>query len=158
MNYTLLIEFIALTLVNVILQTMRSLCTIKAGKFTASLVNAVCYGVYTVVIVYTMCELPLAAKVLITAACNFAGVFIVKLVEEHLRKDRLWKIEGTVLNEFAYAAHQELRDCAIPHNYVEAGPWAIFNCYCATQDESIITKKILDMFDAKYFVAESKVL
>ena len=53
----LLILFIALNIINVILQTVRSICTIKCSKLVASLVNALTYGLYTIVLVYTMCDL-----------------------------------------------------------------------------------------------------
>ena len=51
MNITLLITFIVLSIVNVILQTVKSIVTVKCGKFSASIVNAVAFGLYTVVTV-----------------------------------------------------------------------------------------------------------
>ena len=59
MNTELLIIFIALNIVNVIIQTVKSLATVKCGKTVAAVVNAVAYGLYTVVVVYTVCDLPL---------------------------------------------------------------------------------------------------
>ena len=59
MNTKLLILFIALNIVNVIIQTVKSLATVKCGKTVAAIVNAVAYGLYTVVVVYTVCDLPL---------------------------------------------------------------------------------------------------
>jgi len=44
MNTTLILTFIILNIVNVILQTCKSLATVKCGKFGAALVNAVAYG------------------------------------------------------------------------------------------------------------------
>lgn len=46
----MLLIFIALTILNVIIQTIKSIATIKCGKTVASLVNAVAYGLYTYVI------------------------------------------------------------------------------------------------------------
>ena len=51
MNITLLITFIVLSIVNVILQTVKSIVTVKCGKFSASIVNAVAFGLYTIVTV-----------------------------------------------------------------------------------------------------------
>ena len=48
----LLIIFIVLNIVNVIVQTFKSLATVKCGKTVASVVNAVAFGIYTVVLVY----------------------------------------------------------------------------------------------------------
>ena len=59
MNTELLIIFIVLNIVNVIIQTVKSLATVKCGKTVAAIVNAVAYGLYTVVVVYTVCDLPL---------------------------------------------------------------------------------------------------
>ena len=79
----LLILFIVLNAINVVIQTIKSLCTINCGKTVAALVNALAYGFYTVVVVYMVCDLPLLWKVLIVGACNFVGVFLVKRSEEH---------------------------------------------------------------------------
>ena len=49
----LLIIFIILNIFNVILQTVKSICTVKCGKTVAAIVNAVAFGLYTVVIVFT---------------------------------------------------------------------------------------------------------
>lgn len=46
--------FIILQLVNVILSTIKSICTIKCGKFIAALMNAVYFGFYTVIMIYTV--------------------------------------------------------------------------------------------------------
>ena len=91
----LLILFIVMNVVNVIIQTVKSIATIKCGKFVAAIVNAIAYGLYTYIVVLTMCELPLLYKCLIVAAANFVGVYVVKFVEEKARKDKLWKIEAT---------------------------------------------------------------
>ena len=44
MDYQLLIIFIVLNIVNVIIQTVKSIATIKCGKTAAAFVNAVAYG------------------------------------------------------------------------------------------------------------------
>lgn len=91
MNEKLFITFVILNIVNVIIQTVKSLATVKCGKTIASIVNAVAYGLYTVVVVYTVCDLPLWLKVVVVGLANLVGVFVVKLVEEKSRKDKLWK-------------------------------------------------------------------
>ena len=78
----LLIIFIVLNIFNVILQTVKSICTVKCGKTVAAIVNAVAFGLYTVVIVYTNADLPLIQKVLVVALSNLIGVYVVKWVEE----------------------------------------------------------------------------
>lgn len=159
MNYELLLVFIALNIANVIIQTVKSLATVKCEKGVASLVNAVAYGLYTVVVVYTVCDLPLWLKVVVVSLCNLVGVFVVKWCEEKARKDKLWKVEATVPFYETDHLHAELKDELIDHNYVEnVGNWSIFNIYCPTQEQSRIAKQILNKHQAKYFVSESKTL
>jgi uncharacterized protein YebE (UPF0316 family) len=159
MDTNLLILFILLNVANVIIQTVKSLATIKCGKGMAALVNAVAYGLYTVVLVYTVCDLPLMLKVAVVAACNLIGVFIVKWGEEKSRKAKLWKVEATVYDTYTDSLHNDLNNVSIPHNYITGiGKYTVFNIYCETQKESKIAKEILDFNKAKYFVSESKTL
>ena len=84
-------------MINVVLSTIKSIATVKGGKFIASLMNALTYGFYSYVIILTTADgLSVGAKMLITAACNFIGVYLVKYFEDKLRKDRLWQITATV--------------------------------------------------------------
>ena len=154
----LLILFIVMNGLNVIIQTVKSICTIKCGKVVAAIVNAVAYGLYTIVLVYTMCDLPLMWKASIVALCNFIGVYVVKLIEEKARKDKLWKVEMTLPPEHAEKVHAMLQLVGVPHNYINIEKYVLFNCYCATQAESARVKTIANDFEAKYFVSESKTL
>ena len=159
MDTNLLILFILLNVANVIIQTVKSLATIKCGKGMAALVNAIAYGLYTVVLVYTVCDLPLMLKVGVVAACNLVGVFVVKWGEEKSRKAKLWKVEATVYDVYTESLHNDLNKADIPHNYInDIGKYTVFNIYCETQRESKIAKDILDWNKAKYFVSESKTL
>jgi uncharacterized protein YebE (UPF0316 family) len=159
MDTNLLILFILLNVANVIIQTVKSLATIKCGKGMAALVNAIAYGLYTVVLVYTVCDLPLMLKVAVVAACNLVGVFVVKWGEEKSRKAKLWKVEATVPFERYESLDYDLTNHFIEHNYILLGEkYAVFNIYCPTQEQSKFAKKILDGHKAKYFVSETKIL
>lgn len=150
----LLVIFVLLSIVNVIFSTIKSIVTIKGGAFTASLISALYYGYYNVVLIYTVADFPLWQKVLITFLCNLVGVFIVKWGEAKARKDKLWRVEATVPRKYLEAVHMDLKN--IPHSYIDIEKYAIFNIYCATQTESAEVKKIINQYDAKYFVAESR--
>ena len=155
----LLILFIVMNIVNVVIQTIKSIATIKCGKTAAAIVNAVAYGLYTYIVVLTMCDLPLLAKCLIVAGANFVGVYVVKLFEEKARKDKLWKVEATVSTaEDAKEITGLLARAGIPYNYIDINRYVLINCYCATQKQSHGVKTILDTYNAKYFVSESKTL
>ena len=153
----LLIIFIVLNIFNVIIQTVKSIVTVKCGKTAAALTNAIAFGLYTVVTVYLMCVLALWLKALVVALCNLVGVYVVKLIEEKARKDRLWKVEATGLRGWTRMLHNELDRADIPHNYLEnVGKYTLFNIFCSTQEQSRKAKEIMAKYEAKYFVSESK--
>ncbi len=160
MNTELLIIFIVLNIANVIIQTVKSIATVKCGKVSASIINAVAYGLYTIVTVYLMCELDLYLKAGIVALCNLVGVYVVKLIEEKARKDKLWKVEATVSDSNTFPLWSELQEVNIPCNYIPriGGKWSVFNIYCETKEQSQKAKEILNKYEAKYFVSESKTL
>lgn len=157
MNEKLFITFVILNIVNVIIQTVKSLATVKCGKTIASIVNAVAYGLYTVVVVYTVCDLPLWLKVVVVGLANLVGVFVVKLIEEKSRKDKLWKVEATVAPRYVGYVQEDLTKMNISYNcFKTSGDYRVFNIYCPTQKESAKAKEILDKHNAKYFVSETK--
>ena len=152
---SLLTTFILLNILNVIIQTVKSLATVKCGKTVAALVNAVAYGLYTIVVVYMMCDLNLYVKAGIIALCNLVGVWVVKFIEEKLRKDKLWKIEAT-FNKKDTNGNDLICDL-IPYRNVLQYNY-IVNFYCATQNESAIAKEFIEKYNGKYFASESKIL
>lgn len=159
MDYKLLTIFIVLNIINVIIQTVKSIATVKCGKVSAAIINAVAYGLYTVVTVYMLCELSLGVKALIVALANLVGVYVVKLIEEKGRKDKLWKVEATVLRGWTKSLHKDLIEAEISHNYLEnVGKYTLFNIFCDNQTQSAKAKEILAKYEAKYFVSETKVL
>lgn len=154
-----LLVFIVLNVLNVIIQTVKSIATIKCGSWSAAAINALAYGLYTVVVVYMNADgLGLFWKAVIIGLANLFGVFVVKELEIKNRKDKLWKVEATISRTKSSKVQSALTEKSIPHNYVHAGKYTIFNCYCATQKESLIVKNILNEHEAKYFVSESKTL
>jgi uncharacterized protein YebE (UPF0316 family) len=158
----LFILFVVMNVINVVIQTVKSIATIKCGKTAAAIVNALAYGLYTYIVVLTMCDLPLLAKCLVVAAANFVGVWVVKWFEEKSRKDRLWKIEATITNQGIESEYDdcliELKENNISCNYIDIEKYIIVNCFCETQKESSKAKEILQKYNAKYFVSESKTL
>jgi uncharacterized protein YebE (UPF0316 family) len=159
MDWNLFWIFVVLNVVNVVIQTVKSIATIKCGKAPAAVINAVAYGLYTIVVVYTVCELPLWLKATVVAVANLVGVYVVKVLEEKARKDKLWKVEATVWQYDTESLHKDLDIANIPHNYIDnVGKYTLFNVYCETQIQSAKAKAILDMYSAKYFVSESKTL
>lgn len=152
----ILLIFTILTIVNVIFSTIKSIATVKASPVVASLINGLYYGYYNIVLLYTVADFPMWQKVVITFICNLIGVFIVKWLEVKARKDKLWQVQVTVPRKYLVAVHMDLKN--IPHSYIDIEKYAIFNIYCATQKESNTVKQIVNQYQAKYFVTESKTL
>ena len=154
----MLIIYVLLTVANVVLQTVCHIGQVKWKKFPAAIISAIAYGFYTIVIVYTMCDLPLWAKVFVVAAINFIGVLAVKFVEEKRRKDRLWRVEVSLLNneldDFVFTIEQT----KIPYSVVDIknNDYSMIILYCSTQTESQLANEIISQFSAKYFISETK--
>lgn len=157
---TLLILFIVLNALNVVIQTVKSLCTVKCGKTIAAIVNALAYGLYTVVLVYMQCDLSIIAKALVVGGCNLVGVYIVKVVEEKLQKEKLWKVELTIKNDYQTLSEltSRLNTQNIPFNYsvTDNQKDAVFNIFCYTKTQSRKLKKSIEDLNAKYFITENK--
>ena len=94
MNF--LITFVTLSIINVVFSTIRSITTIKSGKTLASIISGGYYAFYNVMLIWTVADFPMWQKCIITFVCNVVGVFVVKLLEEKLRKEKLWKIETSI--------------------------------------------------------------
>lgn len=157
MNFLTL--FIVLNIANVIIQTIKSIATIKCGKTVASIVNAVAYGLYTYVVVFMNCDdLSLFWRAVIVALSNLIGVFVVKYVEEKKRKDRLWKVELAVPFRNATTAENLIRENKISYNAVIVGDWVMFNTYCENQKQSSKMAEICKVVGGKISAYESKAI
>ena len=156
----LLILFITLNALNVVIQTVKSLCTVKCGKTIAAIVNALAYGLYTVVLVYMQCDLSIIAKALVVGGCNLVGVYIVKVVEEKLQKEKLWKIELTIENDnpklIQLIGNLDGMDIPFNHSTTDNNKWVVFNIFCYSKEQSRRLKKIIEPLNVKYFVTENK--
>lgn len=154
----MLVSFIFFNILNVVIQTIKSIVTIKCNKWVAAVVNAVAYGLYTYIVVLTASDIDLWFKIIVVALANLVGVFIVKWVEEKKRKEMLWKVEFTINKEFLENVKTFLTLAKVPHSYIEIGKNVIINAYCATGKESESVKEIIKKYNAKYFVSETKIL
>ena len=92
---TIFITFFLFSLLNVILQTIKSILTIRGGKKIASLANAIAFGFYTVVM-KQLTGLDMVSAVVITVVANLVGVYISITITEKMSKDKLWKITAVV--------------------------------------------------------------
>lgn len=150
------VYFFLISLINVILSSTKSICTVRYGRGINVLTNVVAYSFYTIVVKQTA-DLPLEITVIATAAANALGVWLSYVILDKIQKDRLWKIEVVLPKEYAEQAealHEELSD--IPHNFVEIGPRVLFNFYCSTREESSKVIKYCKKYNGKFFAVENK--
>ena len=151
--------FTVATIINVILSTIRSLCTIKGGKWLSAITNAVCYGFYPLIVMLTAKDtVTIITNMIITAIVNFICVWLIKYVEQKARKDRLWKYEVTFehdIEKYHYIKHI-CNNYNISFNFIDIDKYYIVNFYTKTQKESEIVNNIIKRCNGKYFVSESK--
>ena len=150
------ITFIIANILNVIIQTIKSIATVKCGKVSASIINALAYGFYTYIIVLTMCDLPLMTKALVVAVCNLVGVYVVKLVEEKARKDKLWIVKMTIPHKNAEEVKNALEQTEIPFSYVDIQKYVVFDTYCYTQKDTAKVEEICKANKGKMFATENR--
>ena len=147
------VYFFIISLINVILSSTKSICTVRYGRGINILANVIAYSFYTVVVKQTA-GLPLEITIVATAAANALGVWLSYIILDKVQKDRLWKIEVVLDKEYTEALHAELE--TIPHNYIDIGPRVLFNFYCSTKTESSTVMKHCKVYNSKFFVVESK--
>lgn len=157
---TAIIIFSVATIINVTLSTIRSICTIKCGKWWSATTNAICYGFYPLIVMLTAKDtVSIIVNMAITAVANFVCVWIIKYIEEKSRKDKMWKVEMAVPDCFDIDIHHYLDNILhIPHYYQKAGHWCMFNCYCETQADTKAVVELAKQYGGKISAYESQKL
>lgn len=152
-SQTVLIFFIC-SLVNVMLSTMKTILTVKASRHTASFINAVTYGFYTIV-VKQLTSVDLTIAVIVTIIANVVGVELSMILLDKFKKDCLWKISITTKDETLI---QKLEQFSIQYtiNPVEYKGKTYFSidAFSENQKDSNIIKNILDEYNVKYNITE----
>ena len=149
--------FTIATVVNVTLSTIRSIATIKGGKWVSAISNAVCYGFYPLIVMLTAKgTVGIIINMGITAIANFVCVWLIKFIEEKNKKVKLWKVEMAIPRENADLVKQMLITKDIPYNYVEVGSWIMFNCYCSEQKDTSLCVSVAKNLQGKISAYESK--
>ena len=150
---TTTLYFFLISLINVILSSTKSICTVRYGRSINVVANVVAYSFYTVVVKQTA-SLPLEITILSTAAANALGVWLSYVSLDMLQKDRLWKIEVVVPKCDTEIIHETLS--YIPHNYIEIGPKTLFNFYCSSRKETKEVTEQCKKYHGKFFAIENK--
>ena len=148
----MVIIFIMCSLINVILSTLKTLIMVNAGRGSAIIINAICYGFYTFV-VKQLAEVDYWTAVIVTILANIIGVWISYKIMDLFKKDKLWRITVTLKSKKA------LDECKNHLDKYNIGFTPIkdslsIDIYSYSQKESAIVKNILANYDYKYFIQE----
>ena len=152
---TSLILFCGLQFINVVLGTLRSICTVKAGLHIGMLVNVASYTFYAAV-VKLLTEQDLYIVIAVTAVTNCIGFYLAQFLFKKMQKDKLWRITATVSHEKELSICKMLEKYNISYNVqaTEGNKTSIFDIFSKTQGESTLIKEILVENSAKYHVLE----
>lgn len=148
------IIFFLCSLINVMLSTLKTILTVKASKGVATLINAITYGFYAIV-VKQLASLDLITTVSVTIITNIIGVYVSMWLLEKVKKDCLWKIsittkDKTLLNKIENFGIEYTIN---PVEYKKNTYYSI-EVFSENQKDSAIIKNILNEYNVKYNVTE----
>lgn len=156
-----IILFVVCQFINVALNTIKTIIMHKEEKISSSIINAITYGFYAIIVVMTASALPLWITIVITIITNLIGVYGSMWLLEKIKKDSLWEITATVKDDqpkLEYICNRLTKE-NIKFNILRT--WdnkeMIFHIYSENQRQSIYIKKVLDKIGAKYIVHEERV-
>lgn len=149
MNQTIII-FVIITFINVILSTMKSILTVKASREVATLINAISYGFYAMV-VKQMSTVSTEVVVIATILCNLVGVYFSMWLLDKFKKDKVWKVSIIATEEDAVEVKQQLIKANLSFTEYEIKGKHGFSCgidiYSKDQKDSKILKEILSKYN-----------
>ena len=152
-----IIIFFLLNLVNVVLGTLRSFCTIRCNQHIGMAVTTISYTFYAG-IVKMISGQPMWIVLLATFITNVIGFYIADFIFKKLSKDKLWKITISVKSDFAKnEIMHKLHEYGIPVYEIKCydnADWYLLEVYARTQGESAITKEIISPFKVKTAVTQ----
>lgn len=148
------IVFFICSLINVMLSTLKTILTVKASKGVATIINAITYGFYAIV-VKQLASLDLITTVTVTILTNIIGVYVSMWLLEKTKKDCLWKISITTKNNTLV---EKLEKFSISYvmNPVQYKKQTYYNIdvFSENQKDSAIIENILKEYKVKYNITE----
>lgn len=148
--------FFGVTLICVILYTVKSIVLIKYSTFAGALITAIAFGVNTVAIKLTA-NASLFMSIPYTVIANFIGVYIAKFILKKVTKDKLWRISCTIPDK-KLKNPDEITEKLSKYNIESAVvPYEngyIIDIFSKTQGESDLIKEIITQYNIRYTVIE----
>lgn len=148
----ILVVFIVLSLINVIMSTIKSVLTVKSSKGVATLANAIYYSFYTLVI-KQLASVDYVTAFVVTLFCNLIGVYLGFVIMDLFKKDKVWRVTIT-----AKSVNERKRICDELADYnigiIAYDDIATFDVFSKSKKESEIVKTIIKEYKCKYFIQE----
>ena len=148
------IIFFICSLINVMLSTLKTILTVKASKGVATIINAITYGFYAIVI-KQLASLDLITTVTVTIVTNIIVVYVSMWLLEKTKKDCLWKISVTTKDNTLV---EKLEKFSISYvmNPVQYKKQTYYNIdvFSENQKDSSIIENILKEYKVKYNITE----
>jgi hypothetical protein len=136
------------------LSTLKTILTVKASKSIATLINAITYGFYAIV-VKQLASLDLVTTVSVTIITNIIGVYASMWLLEKCKKDCLWKISVTTKDK---SLIEKLEKFSIQYTtnpiIYKQNTYYNIEVFSENQKDSHIIKNILNEYDVKYNITE----
>lgn len=151
--------FFICQLINVALNTAKTIIMYRENKISSSIINAVTYGFYAIIVVMTASALPLWLTILITFVTNLIGVYGSMWLLDRFKKDSMWEIHATIDEKYADYLYDEFDIAEIDYvslNTSDENKYMLI-IFSHDQKESTLIKERLDFYGAKYNVCEEKV-
>ena len=140
-----IIIFAAVQLINVILQTAKTLILAKSDNMHyAAIANAVAFGFYAIVI-KQIAATSLTITVVVTILTNIIGIYITYAIKNKMRKDNLWKVEVYIED---YATYLKFEQRLLSHELsYKMDNSKFIVVYCYNQNESHYLREIIQDCD-----------
>ena len=153
-----IIIFILVQLFTVITSTVKSIATVKSSPTVAGIVNAVAYT-FNAVVVKLITGQEMYVVLIVTFLSNLIGVPLGKIIMEKVEKEKLWVYQVTIRCEeksINYIKTKLKQSHDIGSVYQEIIPDELYEMkiYACSKKSSKIVKKILQLYDAKYFIVQ----
>lgn len=151
--------FFGSSIINVILNTIKSIITIKGSTRAAAIMNAVTFGFYTI-IVKQISDFDLIVTVPITIFANLFGVYLAKWILHFFQKDKLWRISCTISKKHYIdigVFKEKFDKYNIEYTIIPLDEYKssyIIDIFSKTQGESELIKEIITTNNIKYTVYE----
>ena len=143
--------FFVLSIINVFLQTIKTIATVKSSTAHAVIMNMVTYGFYTVII-KQISTFNILIGIVVIVLSNMIGVYIARKLLEKFKKDKIWKIECYFTYEDNIQYFISRLEEYGNFSYFQNG--IMLTLFSYSQKESQIIKKHLQNLPVKHIVLE----